>query len=159
MRPTLYMMIGLPGSGKSTVIRRMTDKIGYPHAILSTDFYVEGYAKAQGKDYNEVFKEAMPFAELNLQADLANAIDKNIDIYWDQTNLSKKTRAKKLAKIPASYRKVAVVVSVSDETLQKQLDKRVADGGKYISPDVVQSMRNTYEEPSLDEGFDDIIRK
>jgi predicted kinase len=162
--PHLYMMVGLPGAGKSTAIEKMiarNKKVfgeDYKYVVLSTDKYIEEVAKSNGKTYNEVFKECIGSAEIALNHSLKLAIDFDCDIYWDQTNLSKKARAKKLARIPEKYYRNAVLLDVDRTTIQEQLNKRVREGGKFISANVVNDMAKTYEVPTRDEGFDQIYR-
>jgi glycopeptide antibiotics resistance protein len=56
----LYVLIGVPGSGKSTWIKnqKWTDTC----VIVSTDEFVEEYAKSVGKTYSEVFNDYMSTA-------------------------------------------------------------------------------------------------
>jgi dephospho-CoA kinase len=53
-------MIGVPGSGKSTWIRNQIWALGL--TVVSTDTFVEDYARAQGQTYNQVFRDYMPRA-------------------------------------------------------------------------------------------------
>ena len=52
-RPILYMLVGLPGSGKTTWLANQKDIHNY--IILSTDKYIEMTAKCLDKTYNDVF--------------------------------------------------------------------------------------------------------
>lgn len=148
-QPTLYMLIGMPGSGKSTWVEKHREgKI-----VLSTDNYIEDIAFKAGKTYNEVFQVAIAAAEINLAQWRNIAIQTCSDIIWDQTNLSKSARAKKLHLIPDNYRKVAVVFHVPEEELTRRLANRP---GKTIPEHVLRSMQKSFEYPSLVEGFDSI---
>lgn len=160
--PYLYMMIGLPGSGKSTAIQKLIDQ-GYvrylvkERMILSTDKFIEAKAHEEGKHYHEVFEKYIGAATAQIEVDLKEAINKNADIFWDQTNLSAKSRAKKLEKIPKHYIKVALVFVLPDDKLQAQLDGRASQTGKFISPKVVSDMKKTFEYPTFSEGFNEIV--
>jgi predicted kinase len=80
----------------------------------------------------------------------------NADILWDQTNLTKKSRKGKLLQVPPHYTKVAVFFSIPNlEELQRRLDSRA---GKTIPRHVVADMIKSLEEPSLEEGFDLIVK-
>ena len=48
-----YQLIGVPASGKSTWIKDQVWMLGL--TIVSTDPFVEDYARAQVKTYSEVF--------------------------------------------------------------------------------------------------------
>lgn len=150
-QPTLYMLVGLPGSGKSTWVNQGN------HAqavVLSTDNYIELAAEFRGQTYNEVFKEVFAEAEAFLEADLKKAVEDELDIIWDQTNLTVKSRRRKLAKIPDSYRKIAVIFTTSEDTLNRRLACRT---GKVISNNIIKSMRDTYVRPDYSEGFGTIM--
>ena len=153
-KPKLYMLIGVPGSGKSTWVKNqefwMSDCI-----YISTDKYVEEYAYSVGKTYSEVFEEYMPIAVVRMAdaVNAAGAAGKNI--IWDQTSTTIATRAKKFRMLPEYYA-IAVVFRIPrPEELQKRLANRP---GKVIPSDVLQSMIDGWEEPTEDEGFKEIWR-
>ena len=153
-KPKLYMLIGVPGSGKSTWVKNqefwMKDCI-----YISTDKYVEEYAYSVGKTYSEAFEEYMPIAVVRM-ADAVNAArDAGKNIIWDQTSTTIATRAKKFRMLPEYYA-IAVVFRIpGSEELQKRLANRP---GKVIPSDVLQSMIDGWEEPTEDEGFKEIWR-
>ena len=145
------MMVGVPGSGKSTWIKNqhwLNDCV-----VVSTDAFVEDYAKECGKTYSEVFKDYMPTA-VKLMIDkvvLARELGKNI--VWDQTSVSIATRAKKIRMLPGYY-KVAVVIREPDAV---ELKRRLASRpGKEVPWSVIDQMRDSWEDPTENEGFDEI---
>ena len=144
------MMVGLPCSGKSTYIENNLED----YVAISTDNIIQTYADYNGKSYNDVFKEYIKTAEKIMNWQLMNAILNRKNIVWDQTNLTRKTRAKKLSRIPSDlYIKRCVSFEVPDDVgvlFQAQLDHRPE---KVISPQILEGMRDTYEEPMIDEGF------
>jgi predicted kinase len=154
--PVLYMMIGTPYSGKSTWIRNQIAKNGnYNYAIIDTDTWIEGRAKALGRTYGEVIKSEMPDAKRLMDHQLRNAIQGKYDIYWDQTNMTVKSRKEKLKKIPSFYDKVAVVFKSPDG---EELERRIAmRKDKFIPSHVLQTMASSYQEPTHAEGFTQII--
>ena len=143
-----YQLVGIPASGKSTWIKNqewVKDCV-----VVSTDEFVENYAKEQGKTYSEVFNEYMPTA-VKLMADkVVDAREAGKDIVWDQTSTSVKTRARKFNMLP-DYEHIAVVFKTpaADELAQRLASRP----GKIIPDEVVQDMINKFEMPSLDEGF------
>ena len=144
---SLTMLIGVPGSGKSTFIKNMPHFEKY--VILSTDNYIELKAKENNRTYNEEFPHSIKDAETQMYKDLEDAIANGKSIIWDQTNLTKKTRAKKLTKIPDHYDKMAFFFNVPDD-----LNERLASRpGKTIPVYVINNMIETIEKPGLDEGF------
>lgn len=154
-QPTAYILVGLPGSGKSTWLRnqqRIEDL-----AIISSDDEIEKFAKSQDKTYSEVFDEYIKTATSNMYANLENALRENVSIAWDQTNLNPKKRKTILQKLPKHYRKVAVIFEVDDRELQNRLYNRAKSEGKYIPNHVIENMKQSYVKPTTSEGFDEII--
>lgn len=152
---TLFMAIGLPGSGKTTWYESYVDS-SIEAVRLSTDDYLEDLARDTGVTYNDVFNDYIKEATSAMYEDLSNAIEFDDNIYWDQTNLTVKSRKAKLAKIPSDYRKVAVVfMTRNSEVLKTRLANRQ---GKTIPADVLYRMISTFELPTRDEGFDEIWR-
>lgn len=152
-RPTLYMLVGVPGSGKSTWVQHQTDGMK-DYYVASTDRLLEIYASMRGATYDDVFKENIGYAEKAMLTHVKDAIMYNYDIIWDQTNISRKSRAKKLAMIPNTYDKIAVFFPTPETG---ELDRRLASRtGKTIPPYVLDGMVEMLEEPRMDEGFDTI---
>jgi len=149
----MYVMVGVPASGKSTWIENQKWTKDIP--IVSTDRFVEEYAEKQGKTYSEVFEEYMPIA-VKLMANQVLICQANKkDLIWDQTSTTIATRAKKIRMLP-DYYKIAVVFRTPETAeLQKRLASRP---GKNIPWDVVSKMAQQLEAepPQLDEGFDEI---
>ena len=149
--PKLYVLVGVPGSGKSTWVanQQWTDNC----AFISTDMWVELEAERVGKTYTEVFHEYMPKAVQLMTNNVQLARDIDMDIIWDQTSTTVASRAKKFRMLP-NYYKIAVVFRTPDtETLKRRLDSRP---GKVVPYDVVEKMIDQWEEPTTDEGFDQI---
>jgi predicted kinase len=149
----LYVLVGVPGSGKSTWIKNQIWAKDIP--VVSTDRFVEKYAEEQGKTYSEVFQEYMPIA-VRLMANQALICQANkLDIIWDQTSTSVATRAKKIRMLP-NYYKIAVVFKTPEpEELKRRLDSRI---GKNIPEEVSETMARQLrdEPPTKEEGFDEI---
>jgi predicted kinase len=144
-------MVGVPGSGKSTWIANQDWAKDVP--IVSTDNFVEAYAKEQGKTYNEVFDEYMPTAVDLMSMAVVHAREHGHDIIWDQTNTSVKSRARKFRML-RDYEHIAIVFKTpSDDELTKRLASRP---GKNIPDRVMRSMIEGFEVPSEEEGFTEI---
>jgi len=146
-----YQLIGVPGAGKSTWIKNQDWAVDLP--VVSTDNFVEEYAKAQGKTYNEVFKDYMPIA-VRLMANQVEICKANgVDIIWDQTSTSVNSRKKKFNMLP-DYEHIAVVFKTPEaDELARRLASRP---GKNIPDDVMRSMIANFEMPSEEEGFKEI---
>ncbi len=153
MMPKCYQLIGVPGSGKSTWVANqdwMKDM-----AYVSTDKFVEEYAKSVGKTYSEVFTEYMPKAVDLMAQEVIQARKNKKDIVWDQTSTTAASRRRKFNMLP-DYEHIAVVFSTPEhEELMRRLWSRP---GKEIPEHVISSMIAGFEMPYEDEGFKEIWR-
>jgi predicted kinase len=153
MKPTAYILVGVPGAGKSTWIAKQPFDWNKT-VLVSTDGHVEKHAKEQGKTYSDVFKDYMPTAVQLMADSVVDAVKQGLDIVWDQTSTTKVARRKKFNML-RGYEMIAVVFQTPEA---KELQRRLASRpGKTIPPEVVQSMRANWEEPTEAEGFDKII--
>lgn len=153
-KPVLYMLVGVPCAGKSTWVQwQMEDEKNY--YVASTDRLLEIYASMRGATYNDVFKEHIGYAEKAMMTHIKDAVMYGYDIVWDQTNLTRKSRAKKLAMIPDHYEKIALVFSTPErDELFRRLDSRP---GKTIPEHIINNMIDSLEVPTKDEGFDIVM--
>lgn len=150
--PELVMLCGIPTSGKSTYVEKLK-KLDYweNSVVLSTDNYIEKQAQRMGMTYNQIFDDVIDDATRELELQFNMAKDKGKDIIWDQTNLSVKTRRKKLSKLPSYYRRSAVYFEVS---LEEALERNKHREGKFIPESILKRMWHQFEVPTCNEGFD-----
>lgn len=149
--PKCYQLIGVPGSGKTTWINNQDWTV--PCAIVSTDKWVEIYAKEVGKTYSQVFTDFMPTAVELMAKEVVLAREMHRDVIWDQTSTTVKSRAKKFAMLP-DYEHIAVVFKTPEH---KELVRRLSSRpGKEIPKDVIANMIANFEMPTEEEGFKEI---
>ena len=152
--PTLYMLCGVPYSGKSTWTNSKLIALGGAY-VLSTDDTIETICRMFDTTYGDSFDTLIKYAEMVLDLDLKEAIKRNGDIIWDQTNLTKKSRAKKLTQIPSNYKKVAVNFTIPGyDEIKRRIEKRQ---DKIIPWSAMERMFAQYEPATIEEGFDQII--
>lgn len=153
----LVVLVGLPGSGKSTYLNFVDDpEFGGDVFIYSTDNYIEAKAKELGLTYNDMFKDNIDAATKHMNEVLNVAISAGIEVYWDQTNMSSKKRKNILSKFPKSYRKVCwcIVPPRNPEEWHELRHRLSSRKGKNIPAQIIAAMADSYVEPELDEGFD-----
>ena len=149
--PKCYQLIGVPGAGKSTWIKNQVWALGL--TIVSTDAFVEDYARAQGKTYNEVFKDYMPEAVKLMAEQVVFARKHGHTVIWDQTSTTVNSRKKKFNMLP-DYEHIAVVFKTPN---RDELDVRLSGRpGKHIPKKVVDQMIDGFEMPTEEEGFTEI---
>lgn len=150
-KPKLYVLVGVPGSGKSTWVANQDWAPSC--AYVSTDGYVEKFARRLGKTYNEVFDDVMHRAVRLMMRAVRIAERNGKDVIWDQTSTNLAARRRKFSALP-SYYKIAVVFPTPDvEELKRRLASRP---GKNIPQYVMKSMIEGFVIPTEDEGFDEI---
>lgn len=142
-QPVFTMLVGLPGSGKSTYAAGIEGDFTY----LSTDALVEARAAELGLTYNDVWSDYIGEATRIIHEDFRAAVKDRRDIVWDQTNLTPKKRRRVLSQLPGVYLKVCRVITVHEEIRQDRLLRRP---GKTIPAHVDKSMRETFVYPDRD---------
>jgi len=149
--PTLYLLVGIPCSGKTTWVKDYEFPNDVAH--ISSDYFLEEYADLHSTTYTKIFNEYAPTATKLMFEEAKEALQAGIDIVWDQTNTTISSRKKKLAMLH-NYHKIAVVFKMpTKEQLQKRLASRPR---KVIPDDVIKQMILQFQEPTKSEGFDDI---
>ena len=146
-----YQLIGVPGSGKSTWVKNRD--WAKDCVVVSTDEFVEDYAKECGSTYNEVFEDYMPTAVKLLTEKVERAREAGKDIIRDQTSVNFKSRKKKFNMLPDYYHVAVVFKTPEAEELKRRLNSRP---GKNIPDQVIKSMIDSLDIPSEDEGFKEI---
>ena len=155
-QPEIIVMIGLPGSGKSTWRDKILAQSDADYVIVSSDDEIERMAAADGLDYTSGFDKYIGKATQVSKQKFKDAIQSKKNVIWDQTNLTEKKRRGILQQVPREYRKIAVAFEVTDEELQNRLNKRERETGKSIPAKVVSNMAKSYKPPSKQEGFDEV---
>jgi len=149
--PKCYQLVGVPGSGKSTWVDQQDWAITC--ARVSTDKWVEIYAKEVGRTYSEVFTDFMPTAVDLMAREVVAAREMGRDIIWDQTSTTVDSRAKKFRMLP-DYEHIAIVFKTPDsDELTRRLKSRP---GKVIPKRVIETMIEFWEDPTEEEGFKEI---
>lgn len=150
--PEAIFLVGIPTSGKSTF---SSNPKYSKYTRVSSDDILQEIAKERQQSYNTVFKGNIRFAQIAMMKVLRKAVEENKSLIWDQTNLTRKQRREKLKHIPAHYKKTAVYFIIPLETALKRNTQRP---GKVIPPEVLERMIGEFEIPTIEEGFDKVIK-
>lgn len=148
--PTLYVMCGVAGSGKSTFIRN--------HMNLETDNYVSRdeirfFFVKENEEYfskeKQVFREFVGQINTNLSC--------GYNVFADATHINFASRNKLLRAINHKFYSDAIAVWINTplNICLQQNEKRAGTRG-YVPPEVIKKMYSQFEEPTFDEGFSSI---
>lgn len=156
-KPWVYMMVGVPCSGKSTFLQNIRIDVTSPYFhVASSDAYIEAAARALDTTYEAIFQDVIKHSTAALHRQIQQYLKEDISFTWDQTNLSVATRKKKLAQIPKRYHRAAIFMHCPRDVVLARNVVRAEKTGKNIPLTVFADMFKSLEEPTFDEGFDRI---
>lgn len=139
------MLIGLPGSGKSTYVTRYESKNTNTAIVCPDDIREELTGNVNDQSHNtEVFEIAYKRIKEFLEADL--------DVIFDATNLNRKRRISLLKTLPKDTLKIAVVFAVAFSLCKEQNEQR----SRVVPYDVMDRMYKNFQVPWFGEGFNAI---
>lgn len=144
----VHMMVGIPGSGKSTYAKELSQTHGYE--IVSTDMI---------RMLHSDWEESMIWPEVYRLT--AEYLKGGCDIIFDATNITPKVRNRFKDEVSKHFNKFEVVAYYFD-TSPKICAKRVEKRNKlvnklYLPVEVVFSYDEKIIESTIDEGFIEII--
>lgn len=136
--PKVTVLVGLPGSGKSTFAK---------DEVISRDYYIE---QLPGNSYSEKWKYAndnLIQSKINKQFDdkLKELVKEEINFTVDKTNLSKKSRNKLLNS--ANFSKYFIEMVVFTTSVNTCINRR--SQGKVVSKEVIEKFVQTANLPTL----------
>lgn len=147
-KPQLICMIGLPCSGKSSIVLSKPE-IMSGYVILSRDLIVREIGKELNlSTYNEAYNKCnQDEVNTRFQARRKLLTNKGVNVILDMTNMGRKARRRNMQGFD-KYNKTAEVVMTSMVNIYQRNAERV---GKYISPSVITRMVTSFQPPLYDE--------
>lgn len=141
--PTLNILIGPPGSGKSTYCKELVKSSKTPTIHLSSDeIRNELLGSEEDQSNNNIVFQTMQNRALEW-------LDKGYDVLYDATNINRKSRIQILSKCPSYVIKKAIVCWAPVEMLVK----RDANRNRTVGKEVINRMLKNFQAPFFDEGF------
>lgn len=161
---TCIMLVGLPCSGKSTFLHNflITYKKFNPIApkVISLDNHIEAEATRLGVTYDKAWNDHRKTADKRYREDMRQAAANGRDMIIDMTNLTVKSRRRKMNEIDQAakafgheYTYHAFIISADYNTMRA---RNYARPGKTIPDRVMEQMIKSYVLPSHEEGFEHI---
>jgi predicted kinase len=150
MNNTLYITVGLPGSGKSTYAKEFIK--GKEIEYLSSDSLRAVY----GKDETDQSVTSIVFGHIKRKVDEFLKDGKNVMV--DATSVNRKERSDYINTAKKYGAKVvAIVFKMDRQGLIDRNKKRGEQGGRVVPDWVIDKMLNKFEDPSYNEGIDVMI--
>lgn len=145
----IHMLIGIPGSGKSTYAFELAKKLNCE--IVSTDLVrMDNPDWPETAIWPEVYKRC------------ATALKQDVDVIFDATNITPKVRKRfvdEVVKLGANIKMGAYYFDTPTKTCAQRVDARNKAQTQYELPvSVVYSYASSIIYPTLEEGFSFIKR-
>lgn len=146
----LYLMMGIPGSGKSTYLKT---RFSQPPKVISRDeirFSIVREDEEYFSHENEVYKEFIK--------QIKETLESYAEVFVDATHLNEASRGKVLRSLGESLKDVEVNViwvRVPVEVALRQNENRKGTRA-YVPKSVIRRMHSQTTKPSKEEGFDHI---
>ena len=148
----LYMLVGVPGSGKSTWIQNHIDFFKNSYSVISRD----AIRFAELKEDDDYFsKENIVWDKYVFAA--KNSLKENENTILDATHLNEKSRAKVLNALKDCLKDVEINTIVMNTSLNRTIaQNNMREGRSFVPLSAVRRMNSQLTMPTLEEGFDNI---
>ena len=145
----LYVMVGLPGAGKSTYSKRLAECL--PNGVVYSFDDIEEAMKSDGSAYyagHSVMRETY--------RRIASSLKNGQQVIFDSTNVIRAQRETFLSLVDGlnvtDLRKICVVI---DTPLGKCLEHNL-ERDRNVPESVIYHLAKKFEQPSYEEGWDRI---
>lgn len=140
---SLIILCGIPGSGKTTISEQLS--VQYNAKLYHYDEFVKQFTYAdKGKTHSYLYK--------TVASDLLN----NHNVVIDDLHTRLEWRRELLDALKdVSCTKILVVVNTPLEECLRRNAKR--SGSARLPDSIIEHLHKTYEPPTIDEGWDEIM--
>lgn len=158
MKQRLYIMIGCPGSGKTTFAKNKLITPQSPHTLHISRDTIRFSILKDGEDY--FLREKEVYREFIFQ--IYDGLRKGYDIIADATHLNKKSRTKLFKNIPNDLSNIEVVGIFMRTPLEICIERNEKRKGQktYVPVENLRKMFFAIQPPTIEENdhiFDIIL--
>lgn len=148
----LWILVGIPGSGKSTWIQNHKNFFGNKCGIVSRD-EIRFSLLEENDDYFAKEKDVW----IKYVNDAIISLKNNTDTILDATHLNESSRAKILRALKDNLNNVEINAIVIDTPLAKAIKwNDLREGRKFVPHSIIRRMNSQMTMPNIEEGFDTI---
>ena len=159
------ILVGSSGSGKSTHAKTLGQ------ISCSTDKYVEEQASILGVSYDVAFQMSHSIGIFKkftkyFYEDIEYCVRNDKDFVIDRTNLSSEMRCSLITKLREMARKYGTTIIIKgvyfdtpENVIWQRLERRKNVENKSIPTMLVEEQIEKYQLPTIEEGFDYLIKK
>jgi predicted kinase len=146
---SVYLTVGAPGSGKSTVSKKFAEDNALVRLCPDEFRAIFGFGEGDQSVSWRAFSET--------KAKMRSALLHGTSVIIDATNMYRKSR-KDFLDIAKAYnaKTIAMVFEHSREVLIERIKQRVSAGGLDVPGEIVDNMLSRYQRPDCSE-FDEVI--
>lgn len=141
---TLYMLVGVPGCGKSTWAAKMASDSLHHYSSDAIRAEIAGDENSQDKNH-------IVFQEMNKR--ILSDLKAGYSCIYDATNMNRKRRMNFLKNIPAGVHKSCVMFLTPPQTVIERDDKR----SRSVGASVIDKFLRSFNCPYWYEGWDEIV--
>lgn len=149
----IYVLMGIPGSGKTTWARKMASKDNNTIIVSNDDirFLLKHDYLYDGSEKQQILVRKIS------DSILKNAIEMGYNIIIDQMSLTKKSRMETVQRI-RSIKKDVIIYLIrfegSDQNLERIKNREMKWGDENYYKNLLEKLKNETEEVSSDELYD-----
>lgn len=149
-RPILVLMVGPSAAGKSTLAKQICEG-GTKFKLLSSD----SLRAVFGKNESDQTVNGKVFGHIKSRTNIF--LENKDNVIIDATNITVKDRKDfiEIGKLHNANIK-AFVIKADKKTLFERNNKRSRAGGRKVPEDVIEKMISKFQEPTKEEGFEEI---
>lgn len=155
-KPVIIFMMGVPASGKSTLIKEIQNKLGI-NEVISIDNLAEDYAEKNNINYRAAITLNFKIFKSQLNKRVEELRLNPSSFIWDQINSRKNLREGKLGMFKNKCFIVGICMNPEGKDLINRMINRKLFSDKDLSAAMVNDLHQDFQFPELKEGFDEII--